>query len=179
MAHIRQAAWPLVIKFRLPLDEDDVFSLAKIAEMRYVLGDHLPRSQAASVVKYCYAIAHTNLRVVYRAMVIAKKKLTFSSKDRSSLPKTNRQMQYADATGIKKGPVLASPTMRHAYHRKARTEQQEGFLQQVGVLVSCHFDRADGRFSEDIVLEHLKRKLLRGQVHYMNEKKCVCSGGNT
>lgn len=35
MVHIRQAAWPLVLKFRLPLDERDVFSLEKLAEMRY------------------------------------------------------------------------------------------------------------------------------------------------
>ena len=35
MAHIRQATWPLVLRFRLPLEERDVFSLAKIADMRY------------------------------------------------------------------------------------------------------------------------------------------------
>lgn len=36
MALIRQATWPLMLKFRLPLDERDVFSLAKIADMRYL-----------------------------------------------------------------------------------------------------------------------------------------------
>lgn len=36
MAHIRQASWPLVLRFRLPLEERDVFSLSKIADMRYV-----------------------------------------------------------------------------------------------------------------------------------------------
>lgn len=35
MAHIRQASWPLVLRFRLPLEERDVFSLSKIADMRY------------------------------------------------------------------------------------------------------------------------------------------------
>ena len=34
MAHIRQASWPLVLRFRLPLEERDVFSLSKIADMR-------------------------------------------------------------------------------------------------------------------------------------------------
>ncbi len=34
MTHIRQASWPLVLRFRLPLEERDVFSLSKIAEMR-------------------------------------------------------------------------------------------------------------------------------------------------
>lgn len=34
MAHIRQASWPLVLGFRLPLEERDVFSLSKIADMR-------------------------------------------------------------------------------------------------------------------------------------------------
>ena len=37
MAHIRQATWPLVLRFRLPLEERDVFSLAKIADMRYLI----------------------------------------------------------------------------------------------------------------------------------------------
>ncbi|CAM9136528.1 unnamed protein product, partial [Ectocarpus sp. 4 AP-2014] len=35
MAHIRQAPWPLVLRFRLPLEERDVFSLSKIADMRH------------------------------------------------------------------------------------------------------------------------------------------------
>lgn len=35
MAYIRQASWPLVLRFRLPLEERDVFSLSKIADMRY------------------------------------------------------------------------------------------------------------------------------------------------
>lgn len=34
MAHIRQASWPLVLRFRLPLEERDVFTLSKIADMR-------------------------------------------------------------------------------------------------------------------------------------------------
>ena len=38
MAHIRQASWPLVLRFRLPLEERDVFSLSKIAEMRCAAG---------------------------------------------------------------------------------------------------------------------------------------------
>ncbi|CAM9126790.1 unnamed protein product, partial [Hapterophycus canaliculatus] len=100
MAYIRQASWPLVLRFRLPLDERDVFSLSKIADMKAdgrfsedIVLEHLKRKllRGQKLLRFPSRRGVIGSKPYLTLLSIDEHNLYYQGKDRVSVPEGSRR----------------------------------------------------------------------------------------
>ncbi|CAM9339819.1 unnamed protein product, partial [Laminaria digitata] len=127
MAHIRQATWPLVLRFRLPLEERDVFSLAKIADMRAdgrfsedIVLEHLKRKllRGQKLLRYPPRKGLLASKPYLTLLSIDEHNLYYEGRDRVSLPEGSRRgILLYNLKFVTRGKATA--TLRRSAHRQS------------------------------------------------------------